>query len=80
MSQVVNLQDIYQTKNMDTSDQTKIQTFDNYVMRGGDRSLQNIEDLCDYGFYTLGLEHEHEPELFNEVVIDVIRKLTGDLN
>ena len=43
---------------MDTSDQTKIQTFDNYVMRGGDRSLQNIEDLCDYGFYTLGLDHE----------------------
>ena len=65
---------------MNTSNQTKIQTFDNYIMRGGDRSLQNIEDLCDYGFYTLGLEHEHEPELFNEVVIDVIRKLTGDLN
>ena len=63
---------------MNSSDQIKIQTFDNYVMRGGDRSLQNIEDLCDYGFYTLGLDHD--PELFNEVVIDVIRKLTGDLN
>ena len=63
---------------MNTSDQIKIQTFDNYIMRGGDRSLQNIEDLCDYGFYTLGLDRE--PELFNEVVIDVIRKLTGDLN
>ena len=63
---------------MNSSDQTKIQTFDNYVMRGGDRTLQNIEDLCDYGFYTLGLDRE--PELFNEVVIDVIRKLTGDLN
>ena len=63
---------------MNTSDQIKIQTFDNYVMRGGDRSLQNIEDLCDYGFYTLGLDHD--PELFKEVVIDVIRKLTGDLN
>ena len=33
---------------MNSSDQTKIQTFDNYVMRGGDLSLQNIEDLCDY--------------------------------
>ena len=65
---------------MNSSDQIKIQTFDNYVMRGGDQSLKNIEELCDYGFYTLGLEHEHEPELFNEVVIDVIRKLTGDLN
>ena len=63
---------------MNTSNQTKIQTFDNYIMKGGDRSLQNIEDLCDYGFYTLGLDHE--PELFNGVVIDVIRKLTGDLN
>ena len=63
---------------MNTSDQTKIQTFDKYIMKGGDRSLQNIEDLCDYGFYTLGLDRE--PELFNEVVIDVIRKLTGDLN
>ena len=63
---------------MNTSNQIKIQTFDNYVMRGGDRSLQNIEDLCDYGFYTLGLGYE--PEVFNEVVIDVIRKLTGDLN
>ena len=63
---------------MNTSDQTKIQTFDKYIMKGGDRTLQNIEDLCDYGFYTLGLDRE--PELFNEVVIDVIRKLTGDLN
>ena len=63
---------------MNTSDQIKIQTFDNYIMKGGDRSLQNIEDLCDYGFYTLGLGYE--PEVFNEVVIDVIRKLTGDLN
>ena len=63
---------------MNTSDQIKIQTFDSYIMKGGDRSLQNIEDLCDYGFYTLVLDHD--PELFNEVVIDVIRKLTGDLN
>ena len=63
---------------MNSSDQIKIQTFDNYIMKGGDRSLQNIEDLCDYGFYTLGLGYE--PEIFNEVVIDVIRKLTGDLN
>ena len=63
---------------MNTSDQIKIQTFDKNVMRGGDQSLQNIEDLCDYGFYTLGLGYE--PEIFNDVVIEVIRKLTGDLN
>ena len=63
---------------MNTSDQIKIQTFDNYIMRGGDQSLQNIEDLCDYGFDLVGLGYE--PEVFNDVVIDVIRKLTGDLN
>ena len=63
---------------MNTSDQIKIQTFDNYIMRGGDQSLQNIEDLCDYGFDLVGLGYE--PEVFNDVVIEVIRKLTGDLN
>ena len=47
---------------MNSSDQIKIQTFDNYVMRGGDQSLKNIEELCDYGFYTLGLGYE--PEVF----------------
>ena len=40
---------------MNTSDQIKIQTFDKYIMRGGDQSLQNIEDLCDYGFDLVGL-------------------------
>ena len=35
---------------MNTSEQIKIETFDKYIMRGGDQSLQNIEDLCDYGF------------------------------
>ena len=63
---------------MNTSDQIKIQTFDNYIMRGGDQSLQNIEDLCDYGFDLVGLGYE--PEVFNDVVIEVIQKLTGDLN
>ena len=63
---------------MNTSEQIKIETFDKYIMRGGDQSLQNIEDLCDYGFYLVGLGYE--PEVFNDVVIDVIRKLTGDLN
>ena len=63
---------------MNTSDQIKIETFDRYVMRGGDQSLRNIEDLCDYGFNLVGLGYD--PEVFNDVVIDVIRKLTGDLN
>jgi len=63
---------------MNTSEQIKIETFDKYVMRGGDQSLRNIEDLCDYGFNLVGLGYD--PEVFNDVVIDVIRKLTGDLN
>ena len=62
---------------MSLSDQVKIKTFDKYIMRGGDQSLQNIEDLCDFGFNMLRLGYE--PEVFNEVVIDVIRKLTKDL-
>ena len=62
---------------MNTSNQIKIETFDKYIMRGGDQSLKNIEDLCDYGFDLVGLGYD--PEVFNDVVIDVIRKLTGDL-
>ena len=57
--------------------QTKIQVFDQYIMLGGDQSLQNIEDLCDYGFDLCGVGHDSD--LFQEVVIDVIRKLTRDL-
>ena len=63
---------------MNTSNQIKIETFDKYIMRGGDQSLKNIEDLCDYGFDLCQLGYD--PEVFNEVVIEVIQKLTGDLN
>ena len=63
---------------MSLSEQVKIKTFDKYIMRGGDQSLQNIEDLCDFGFNML--QQPFEPELFDDVVIDVIRKLTKDLD
>ena len=56
----------------------KIDVFDKYIMRGGDQSLKNIEDLTNYGFDML--QQPFESELFDEVVIDVIRKLTKDLN
>ena len=56
----------------------KVDVFDRYVMRGGDQSLKNIEDLTNYGFDML--QQPFESELFDEVVIDVIRKLTKDLN
>ena len=56
----------------------KVDVFDKYIMRGGDQSLKNIEDLTNYGFDML--QQPFESELFDEVVIDVIRKLTKDLN
>ena len=39
-----------------SSNQIKIETFDKYIMRGGDQSLSNIEDLCSYGFILMGVE------------------------
>ena len=59
------------------SDQIKVVAFDRYIMRGGDQSLQNIEDLCDFGFNMCQLGYD--PETFNDVVIDVILKLTKKL-
>ena len=56
----------------------KVDVFDKYIMRGGDQSLKNIEDLTNYGFDIL--QQPFETELFDDVVIDVIRKLTKDLN
>ena len=58
---------------MKSSDQLKIQEFDRYIMRGGSQSLRNIEDLCDYGFDICGIGYD--PDTFNDVVTDVIRKL-----
>ena len=63
---------------MSLSQQIKIQEFDKYIMQGGDQSLQNIEDLCEYGFDLCQLGYE--PEVFNDVVIDVIRKLRSQLH
>ena len=62
---------------MSLSDQVKIKAFDKYIMRGGDQSLQNIEDICDFGFEMCQLGYDTES--FNDVVIDVIRKLTEKL-
>ena len=59
------------------SDQIKVVAFDRYIMRGGDQSLQNIEELCDFGFNMCQLGYD--PETFNDVVIDVILKLTKKL-
>ncbi len=47
-------------------------------MRGGDQSLSNIEDLCSYGFMLMGVE-PHDENVFNDVVIGTIQKLTQNL-
>ena len=62
---------------MSLSEQVKVKVFDKYIMRGGDQSLQNIEDLCDFGFNMCQLGYD--PEQFNDVVIDVICKLIEKL-
>ena len=61
-----------------TSNQIKIETFDKYIMRGGDQSLSNIEDLCSHGFLLMGVE-PHDENVFNDVVIGTIQKLTQNL-
>ena len=63
---------------MSLSDQVKVQAFDKYIMRGGDQSLRNIEDMCDFGFNMCQLGYD--TETCNDVVIDVIRKLTERLS
>ena len=62
---------------MSLSDQVKIKVFDKYIMRGGDQSLQNIEEICDFGFNMCQLGYD--TETFNDVVIDVICKLIEKL-
>ena len=52
----------------------KIQEFDKYIMQGGNQSLPNIEDLCRYGLVLCNLE-DADVDTFNDIVIDVIKKL-----
>ena len=55
----------------------KIQEFDKYIMQGGNQSLPNIEDLCRYGLVLCNLE-DADVDTFNDIVIDVIKKLRYD--
>ena len=52
----------------------KIQEFDKYIMQGGNQSLPNIEDLCRYGLVLCNLD-DADVDTFNDIVIDVIKKL-----
>ena len=63
---------------MSVSQQIKIQEFDKYIMQGGDQSLPNIEDLCAYGLVLMDTEPDEEG--FNDVGIDVIKKLRRSLH
>ena len=54
----------------------KIETYDRYVMRGGNQTLQEIEE---FSLATLELVDCKIPqELFDEVVTMVIAKMTQD--
>ena len=55
----------------------KIQEFDKYIMQGGNQSLPNIEDLCRYGLVLCNLD-DADVDTFNDIVIDVIKKLRYD--
>ena len=63
---------------MSVSQQVKIQEFDKYIMQGGDQTLPQIEDLCVYGFVMMNTDPDEET--FNDVVIDVIKKLRRQLH
>ncbi len=63
---------------MSVSQQVKIQEFDKYIMQGGDQTLPQIEDLCVYGFVMMNTDPDEET--FNDVVIDVIKKLRRSLH
>ena len=63
---------------MSVSQQVKIQEFDKYIMQAGDQTLPQIEDLCVYGFVMMNTDPDEET--FNDVVIDVIKKLRRSLH
>ena len=63
---------------MSVSQQVKIQEFDKYIMQGGDQTLPQIEDLCVYGFVMMNTDPDEET--FNDLVIDVIKKLRRSLH
>ena len=61
---------------MRLSDQVKIKAFDKYIMRGGDQSLQNIEDLCDFGFNMCQLGYDTETfDSMEDKVFDAVNNL-----
>ena len=63
---------------MSQSESTKIKTFDRYIMRGGDLTLNQIEIIVkeNLGLSTLRSEL-FNPDVFSEFMVLVIEQLTN---
>ena len=62
---------------MSKTELQKIEIFDRYILRGGHMSLGHIHQLVDETMQLVSLSADRE--VYNEICIDVIRKLTLDL-
>tara|TARA_B100000459_G_C8479183_1_gene157868 strand:- start:127 stop:318 length:192 start_codon:yes stop_codon:yes gene_type:complete len=60
-----------------SNEQQKIEIFDRYILRGGNMSLGHIHRLVDETMELVSLSADRE--VYNEICIDVIRKLTLDI-
>tara|TARA_Y100000766_G_C18435710_1_gene378818 strand:+ start:312 stop:515 length:204 start_codon:yes stop_codon:yes gene_type:complete len=64
-----------------SSETTKIKTFDRYIMRGGDLTLNQIEILVKENLGISKLPSElFQPDVFNEFMVLVIEQLTEQSN
>ena len=63
---------------MSHSEATKIKTFDRYIMRGGDLTLNQIEILVKENLGLSKLPSElFQPDVFDEFMVLVIEQLTN---
>ena len=66
---------------MSQSEAIKIKTFDRYIMRGGDLTLNQIEILVKENLGISKLPSElFQPDVFNEFMVLVIEQLTEQSN
>ena len=66
---------------MSQSETTKIKTFDRYIMRGGDLTLNQIEIIVKENLGLNKLPSElFQPDVFNEFMTLVIEQLTEQSN
>ncbi len=66
---------------MSQAEQIKIKTFDRYIMRGGDLTLNQIEIIVKENLGLSKLPSElFQPDVFNEFMVLVIEQLTNQSN